>query len=86
MKKIFTYLIPLILPSLIYFIRSYLLSSNKEKMVKQDYPFAILIILGVILTIIFLSVFTIDERAPTSAKYEPPKYENGQLIPAKMKY
>ncbi|MGD9638643.1 MAG: hypothetical protein AB7U85_06250 [Alphaproteobacteria bacterium] len=89
MRRFLLYILPLILPSLIYFGWKHLkqLSGRKdEKTALSDVPWAILIIIGAILAIVFLGFFTMGEKAPTSAKYEPPRYEDGKLIPAKMKY
>ena len=87
MKNFFLYVVPFIFPTIIYFSWRYfdVIRSVKEKEYKSP-PWAILMVIGAIFAMIFLSLFAINDKAPATAKYEPPKYENGKLIPAKMKY
>lgn len=76
--------LPMLLPFVLY-LGLYLI---KRKIYgipeKTPYPVRRLLVAGMILTSVFLAIFSEPERAPANSKYTPPKFVNGQVVPARL--
>ena len=52
---------------------------------RKNYPVQALTVTGLALVFLFLFVFSVPDKAPADSAYVPPKFENGQIVPAALK-
>lgn len=78
----FRILYSVILPFLSPFIAFW--AYRRVKNSRREYPVQILTITGLGLVFLFLFVFSVPDRAPADSAYMPPKFENGQIVPATL--
>jgi len=53
-------------------------------MKQEFYPVQTLTAAGLGLVLVFLFMFSIPDKAPADSAYVPPKFENGQIVPATL--
>ena len=76
LRLMYSVLLPFLLPFAAYW------AYGRIKKNSAECPFRILIVSGLTLVFLFLFVFSVPERAPAESTYRPPRFENGQIIPA----
>ena len=77
----FRILYSVILPFLLPFA-GYWAYRIRKKTRRNDFPFQTLTAVGLGLVFVFLFVFSVPDKAPADSLYTPPKFENGQIVPA----
>lgn len=83
MRQALVIILPLLLPAVLYLlIKSQSLGSFK--LAARDAPWVWLAAGGVAFVAIVLVTWAWTSGAPSDAKYEPPRYENGELIPGRL--
>jgi hypothetical protein len=83
MLRIFlTFVLPLLLPTLIYFCWVGLVQPAGERAGISGMLLAGLIGCGVLLLAATLFVVTVHFGAPQPGAYVPPRYQNGRVVPA----
>lgn len=78
-------LLPLILPLLLYF--SWRMVYGNERLPKwaQDVPWVTLGSIGLVLAALALGVWRLTTDADPGSVYEPPRFEDGQIVPGRFK-
>ena len=83
MRQALTILLPLLLPAVLYIvIKSQKLGSFK--LAARDAPWVWLAAGGVAFAAVVLATWAWTSGAPAGARYEPPSYEDGKLVPGKL--
>ena len=78
-RVLYSVLLPFVLPFVSYGIY------RRQRGIKQElYPVQTLTAAGLGLVLVFLFVFSVPDRAPADSAYTPPKFENGQIVPATL--
>ena len=79
-RVLYSVLLPFLIPFIIYWIY------RRKRHIRQElYPVQTLTAAGLGLVLIFLFVFSEPDKAPADSTYTPPKFENGQIVPATLK-
>ncbi len=76
-RIIYSVLLPFLTPFALYWLAGYF-----SKSVPRHWPVKTLTAAGLGLVLIFLFVFSDPDKAPAGSAYVPPKFENGNIIPA----
>lgn len=79
MRAFLTILIPLLLPSVVYW--AYLKFRQRQGLPLREIPWIWLIIAGVILAVAALMVTWYADAAPTTGRYVPPQVIDGVVVP-----
>lgn len=80
LRIVYSVVLPFFLPLFLYWMRRQL----RRTPAAQPYPARELILSGLILVMVFLFAFSVADRAPADSSYTPPRFENGQIVPARM--
>ena len=88
-RVLFTYIVPLLLPSAIYFAwgwyRSrYVAEHGGEAPKLERGPYALLFFLGALLTLATFGATAIMQGADPNSVYTPAHVENGKVVPGRM--
>ena len=92
-RILFTYVLPLVLPTILYFtwmgwvrrkISAMQRAGESIDHIKIKTPWIRLILAGVILMTIGLVTIAFVGGAPANSDYTPPRMENGEIIPGEM--
>jgi heme A synthase len=88
-RIIFTYIVPLLLPTAIYlawawYRTRYLAEHGGEPPQLEKGPWALLLFLGVVLTLASFAVTGLIGGSDAGALYTPSRLENGQVVPGRM--
>ena len=78
-RILYSVLLPFLLPFVFYWIYR-----RKNNIRQELYPVQTLTAAGLGLVLIFLFVFSEPDKAPADSTYVPPKFENGQIVPATL--
>ncbi len=88
MRTFLTIILPLIAPTLVFFVWSWFAKRRAEAEQRhqpipawQTWPWARLSLAGAVLTALTLSAVAMMRDNPLGARYVPPRIENGELIP-----
>lgn|GEM_PF-881669 len=88
MRTVLTIILPLIAPSLVFFIWAWFAKRRAKAEARhqpvpewQKWPWARLMLAGAILTALTLSAVAMMRDNPLGSRYVPPRLENGELIP-----
>jgi hypothetical protein len=85
-RTVLTQLLLFLAPFAIYAAVLYL--SKRDAREREHWPLKVVLSLataGCVLVIVGLVFFTHFDRAPTSGTYEPARFEDGKLIPGRIK-
>ena len=82
MRFILQYLLPLLLPLLVY-LGFVWLSGGRSQSWLEDTPWVPLIAAGAVLTALSLIAWSLLTGASTDALYVPPHVEDGELVPGR---
>lgn len=83
MRQALTILMPLLLPALLYIlIKSQKLGSFK--LAARDAPWVWLSAGGVAFAAVVLATWAWTSGAPADARYEPPSYKDGKIVPGNL--
>jgi hypothetical protein len=82
-REILTLVVPLVLPTLLYFawLRLMRWSEVGDVVVWHKLPWVWLVATGVALTALVLFVVTVGFGNPVPGTYVPPRVENGHIVP-----
>jgi hypothetical protein len=88
-RVVFTYIVPLLLPSAIYFAwgwyrTRYVAQHAGEAPKLERGPYALLLFLGAVLTLASLAATALMQGADPNSVYTPPHLENGKVVPGRM--
>ncbi|MBR1946084.1 MAG: hypothetical protein IJ846_07330 [Alphaproteobacteria bacterium] len=78
-RVLYSVLLPFVLPFVFYWIYR-----RRRGMKQEFYPVQTLTAAGLGLVLVFLFMFSIPDKAPADSAYVPPKFENGQIVPATL--
>jgi hypothetical protein len=78
MKKLLVYLVPFLLPFVIYGVYVLLARAGIVKG-QPSKPYIWLLIAGLVLSIVTVGVLALTSGAEPGAQYTPPRFENGEL-------
>lgn len=78
-RILYSVILPFLLPFVFYWIYR-----RKHHIRQEFYPVQTLTAAGLGLVLIFLFIFSASDRAPADSIYTPPKFENGQIVPAAL--
>ncbi|MEQ8601690.1 MAG: DUF6111 family protein [Marivibrio sp.] len=88
MRTFLTVVLPLIAPTIVFFIWAWFAKKRAEKEERhepipawQNWPWARLVLTGAVLTALTLSAVAMMREAAPGQRYVPPRIENGELIP-----
>lgn len=77
-RIILTYFLPLIFPTVIYLLWRKGTNTPKE----TPFPVRDLVLWGLLMMAVSLSFFVIRDRYPADSVYTPPRFIDGQVVPA----
>ena len=78
-RILYSILLPFLLPFISYWVY------RRRRGIRQEiYPVQTLTAAGLGLVLVFLFVFSVPDKAPANSTYVPPKFENGQIVPAAL--
>ena len=81
LRILFQYLLPLLLPFLVYF--AYVaLTRGRGAAWLEDAPWPYLAAAGVVLMAVSLVTWGLMSGAPTDHVYVPPRFEDGRVVPS----
>lgn len=92
-RILFTYVLPLVLPTILYFtwmgwIRRRVATLQKAGQdidhIKIKTPWIRLVLMGVALMTVSLVIIAVVGGSPADSDYQPPRYEDGEIIPGEM--
>ncbi|MDH5771866.1 MAG: DUF6111 family protein [Rhodospirillaceae bacterium] len=92
-RIIFTYVLPLVLPSILYFIWMGWVRRKIDaaKRAGEDVehleiktPWIRLVLAGVLLMAIGLGIIATVGGSPAGSSYQPPRFEDGKIVPGEM--
>ena len=92
-RILFTYVLPLVLPTILYFtwmgwvgrkIAVLQKAGQDVEHIKIKTPWIRLVLTGVVLMAIGLVIIAVVGGAPADSDYQPPRYEDGKIIPGEM--
>lgn len=92
-RILFTYVLPLVLPTILYFTWMGWIKRKISKLqkagedidhIKIKTPWIRLVLAGVVLMAIGLVTIAVLGGAPANSDYQPPRYEDGKIIPGEM--
>jgi hypothetical protein len=79
MRAVLTILIPLLLPSLVYWL--YLKMRQRQGLPFHDIPWIWPIGAGVVLALAALAITWYADSEPTTGRYVPPQVVDGEVVP-----
>ena len=81
LRVFYSIILPFALPFAVYWFY------QRKRGVRQElYPVQTLTAAGLGLVLIFLFIFSEPDKAPADSTYVPPKFENGQIVPATLQH
>jgi hypothetical protein len=88
-RIVFTYIIPFLLPSAVYFVwgwyrTRYVAEHAGQAPGLERGPWAMLIFLGAVLTFASLAATALLQGSEAGSVYTPSHLENGQVVPGRM--
>ena len=78
-RILYSVLLPFFIPFALYWIYR-----RKHHIRQAFYPVQTLTAAGLGLVLLFLFVFSAPDKAPADSTYTPPRFENGQIVPATL--
>lgn len=92
-RILFTYVLPLVMPTIFYFlwmgwirrkINAARAKGEDAEHVKIKTPWVKLVLAGVVLMAVGLSIVATVGGSPADSNYQPPRYEDGKIKPGEM--
>jgi hypothetical protein len=88
-RIVFTYIVPLLLPSAVYFAwgwyrTRYVAEHDGQAPKLESGPWALLLFLGAVLTLASFATTALLQGSAAGSVYTPPHLENGQVVPGRM--
>lgn len=85
MKILLTILLPLLLPLFLFLAWRALGFGKSVPRWFEDLPWVTLLVSGAVLAAVTLTTWTLLDRSPAGSQYEPPRIEDGKIVPGGFK-